>query len=84
MPELLPILHEEQITIDPETAIATASFQFADGSRMPAHIGWVTLREWAIHSQSFEIKSTILEHCALLTELVMRARASGETFISLL
>jgi hypothetical protein len=83
MTEALPILREDQITIDVDAGIASAAFLFSDGFLLTARIGWDTLREWAISSQAFEIKAAILEHYATLALLVMRARAMGETTLAL-
>jgi hypothetical protein len=84
MSDRLPILIESQIVVDVEAAIVTASFLFDDGARFPVHIGWETLRSWAVTSHAYEIKATILEHCSMLAPLALKARAAGESFLALL
>jgi hypothetical protein len=71
---LLPKLDEDHIVID----------VFPDNTEIPIHIGWETLREWAISSKAFEIKATIIEHYGYLASLAMQARALNETFLTLM
>ena len=81
---LLPKLDEDHIVIDVDAGTATASLVFPDNTEIPIHIGWETLREWAISSKAFEIKATIIEHYGYLASLAMQARALNETFLTLI
>jgi hypothetical protein len=57
----LPFLRENQIGIDADAAIATATFIFVDGMKLPVEIGWPTLRDWAIHARAAERKGAVLD-----------------------
>jgi hypothetical protein len=80
----LPKLDEHHIVIDVDAGTATALLVFPDNTEIPIHIGWETLREWAISSKAFEIKATIIEHYGYLASLAMQARALNETFLTLM
>jgi len=80
----LPKLDKDHIVIDVDAGTATASLVFPDNTEIPIHIGWETLREWAISSKAFEIKATIIEHYGYLASLAMQARALNETFLTLI
>lgn len=80
----LPTLDESHIVIDAVKGTATASLVFADKTEFPIHIGWQTLRSWAVTSKAHEVKAAILEHYADLAPLAMQARTTGETFLTLI
>jgi hypothetical protein len=61
MTEPLPFLREDQIGIDADAAIATATFIFVDGMKLPVEFCWPTLRDWATRSRAGELKGAVLD-----------------------
>ena len=78
MTDELPTLHADDIVIDERDFCATASFAFADGSRLTLHITKQTLWRWAGDTESSRVRAAILERSAKLSQLAASARAAGK------
>ena len=78
MTDALPTLDANDIAIDEKDLQATASFAFADGSRLIIYITNQTLWRWARDTDASKISAAILERSALLARLAASARAAGK------